>query len=283
VIRGDTWWSIQDDEVATNGGDPSHSHGLGTSVHLVDPAPWTLAASILVPRGESTVAGRRCLHAELRPRQPSLLDDRPSAPWDPGAGHEIDVDRERGVVLRRTRLLDGEPYAIEGFTEIAFDEALDAALFSFEPPPGVEVHVTTTRPMAPVPLHEVVREAGFTVLAARTVPGGWELDCHHVAESRHGPEVVFLHYCTEAATARVTVAQRAATEPERTPDGAPWRTIDGYSTWEPSGDDWPMPRQVAFEREGTVVQLTSAELGIEALVAFARTFAPASADPPRPV
>ncbi|MFN8188284.1 MAG: hypothetical protein U0R69_14540 [Gaiellales bacterium] len=282
VIQGDTWWSLQDGEAATNAGDPRHQHGLGSSVQLLAPTTWALASSTLVPLGATTVAGRPCLRAEVRPQPWSVLSDYQFAVVD-GAGQEIDVDSERGVVLRHTQLLDGEPYAIEEFTEIVFDEALDPALFRFEPPPGVEVHTTTTGRAAPVPLYEVVREAGFTVLAARTVPSGWELSCHHVEASKAGPELVFLHYAAGDASARVSVSEHASGEPEPAPTSSGWRPFHGdYRTWEPSPDDWPMQRQVAFEREGTAVRLVSAELDLEALAEFAETFAPASAEPPRP-
>lgn len=44
-----------------------------------------------------------------------------------------------------------------------------------------------------------------------------------------------------------------------------------YRLWEPAGEDWPMARQVVFEREGTRVQIMSSTLEPEALIAFDAT------------
>ncbi len=70
------------------------------------------------------------------------------------------------------------------------------------------------------------------------------------------------------------------------PDGSSWRIErrDGidYRLWEPSDEDWPMARQLLFEREGTRVQITTSTLDAEALLAFAATFVPAPTEPSPP-
>jgi outer membrane lipoprotein-sorting protein len=290
VIDDDTWWSFDPQMGAlTNEGDPNHQHGLPFDTLLLDPGQL-LGSAELELAGESTVAGRRSVLVRAQPRDRSLLFP------DYGLLHhasekELAIDAERGVLLRVRHLLDGEPYAVEEFTEIAFDKEFPEGTFVFEAPEGetlrnaTEVHGGRT---AQRPLHEVAAAASFPVFAARSVPTDWTLRCHHTpADERAGwPETVHLFYAAEDASVQINVSQWAAREKagSATPDGAAWQEVehDGetYQLWEPKEDDWPMPRQIVFERDGTRVQLGSEQLDGEALLSLAARFEPVSTEPP---
>ena len=51
----------------------------------------------------------------------------------------LDVDAERGALLRIESRHDGQPLLISEVTEIAFDETFKDDVFEFTPPPGDEV------------------------------------------------------------------------------------------------------------------------------------------------
>jgi len=283
VIDGDTWWSFDPHTGArTNGGDRRYGHGLPFNALLVAPGQ-VVGSGELALAGETAIAGRRGLVVHARGRPVSALFPEP--------GHLLEeaqlvVDAERGVLLRLEHLLDGESYALEEFTEIAFDEEFPAETFVFEPPAGEELR--NARPFARErPLHEVAAAAGFTVFAATHVPPGWSLRCYRSPVDGYAawPEMVHLHYGAADGSTQVNVSEHAAHgHASRTPDGSPWREVrvgdDIYRVWQPSDDDSPLPRQVVFERAGTQVELTSRELDAETLVDLATRFAPAPTEPP---
>jgi outer membrane lipoprotein-sorting protein len=96
-----------------------------------------LASYLFEPLGQTEVARRTAIdvRARLRPGEAVVRSSRLS--W--GADeHRLAVDRERGVLLRVAAIMDGQEFDVTGMTEVAFDEPIEADVFRFEPPPGVE-------------------------------------------------------------------------------------------------------------------------------------------------
>ena len=290
VIDGDTWWSFDPHMGAvTNGGDPNHGHGLPFDSLFLEPAQL-LGNAELELLGETAVAGRRGFAVNARPRiRSSLFPEQGFVHLSPETN--LVIDAERGVLLRIRRMVDGEAHAVDEFTEIAYDEQFPAGTFRFVPPPGEALRTTAEAfggPTAQRPLHEVATAASFTVFAARVVPPDWTLLCRYSARNERAdwPESVHLFYAAEDGSVQINVNETlAAAETDSTaPDGAAWREIERsgtkYHVWEPEQDDWPMPRQVVFEREGTRIQITTAQLEEEALLAFAERFERAPIEPP---
>jgi hypothetical protein len=144
VLEGSTWWSISPMGARTNDGDSHVTHGTGPGYPLTDPARIPMALD-LVLRGTANVAGRDALllagtpagteGIDLLDRQPT--EDALDALGGAGADqYELAVDIERGVVLRGEARLEGQPFHIIEFIEIAFDETLPADAFTLGVPPG---------------------------------------------------------------------------------------------------------------------------------------------------
>ncbi len=289
IVDGPTWWSDSLEFGAmTNNGNPRHQHGLPLAPEMLEPLCAVTGRNVDVGPA-IRVAGREGIRVATTARLPSraIFHDVHMFGFRADT-QQLVIDAERGIVLRTTSFLDGEPYNVTEFTEIEFDEPIDAGLFVFESATGTEPVDARTFQSPPAPLFSVSADAPFTVFASLDLPDGWNLSCFlREANDRAGwPAAVDLHYSTRDAGASVSVTETAVTDrpPERTPDGRPWETITrddvAYRAWEPAGEDWPMARQIVFERDGTEIRLMSAELGRDELVSFAGTFRPASTEPP---
>jgi outer membrane lipoprotein-sorting protein len=290
VIDGDTFWSYDPHQGAmTNNGDPNHQSGI--DARLLDPV-GLIAASAVEVLGEAQIAGREGLRVRLTPQPRSVVTNSgfDEHHWHMGP-REVVLDAERGVLLSDTSLLDGEPFNRVEFTEIAFDVPILAERLLFTPPAGEEVRNThdVFSPRTHRPLHEIAAAAAFTVFAAAKVPEGWTLNADHSGANERPamPEMVHLHYASKDGSGQINVNQRSAEETDThdfAPHGGAWRhaTRQGreYRLWEPGEDDWPMARQVVVEDAGTRVQLMGNGLDMNALLAFAETFAPAPREPP---
>ena len=143
VFEGSTWWNISPHGARTNEGEPDVRHGVGPGYPLTDPA--RLASTLdLVASGTTEVAGREALLMTGTPRREGrdfldefeakdALDDLGGSGADE---FELAVDVERGVILRTEARLEGQPFNIIEFIEIAFDETLPADAFTLGVPPG---------------------------------------------------------------------------------------------------------------------------------------------------
>jgi hypothetical protein len=178
------------------------------------------------------------------------------------------VDAERGVLLRLATFLDGEPFAIHEFVSVAFDEEIADDVFVFVPPPGEEVRnaLDVRHELRIVRLHEAARVAPFGVYVPAVVPDGWRMRVHFIAENnQHGwPANVSIHYADEMASVNLNVNQQAASGealPARAPDG----------------DDWRIEHLAIG---GTRVQISTGDLGLDAIAELAATLVPAPSEPP---
>lgn len=293
VVHGDTFWMHHPQTGAiTNNGDGSHQGGLGIDPVVLDPTALILSSVVRIA-GEATVAERRGVLLRMEPRRGSVLTGRDfDHPNWTGSPVELVLDAEHGVGLSLTLFIDGEPFQRTAFTEIAFDAPIPEERLTFTAPPGAEIRdaAEAFAGHRARPLHEIAARAGFVVLAARSLRPGWSVVAHHTEGiGSSADEGVHLFYCSDDGGAQVNVNQTGAGAGEgvrKAPDGPAWRTErhegTDYLLWEPADGDWPMDRQVVFERNGTRVQMTSNTLDAGALIAFGAAFAPASKEPPAP-
>ena len=138
VIAGTTWWSYDADWGAlTNERTPDHGHGPMLDLTMLDPGPLIAPCDFGVT-GRTHYAGRAALRVEARPIERSLFPD--TVDYVAQSPLELIVDEERGVLLARTDLLDGQPFRRGEVVEIAFDEPLPDDLFVLVPPAGTTMH-----------------------------------------------------------------------------------------------------------------------------------------------
>lgn len=201
--------------------------------------------------GPAEHAGRPCLRVRGRPVEPEEVM-MPAPSGMVGDERDMLVDTRTGVVLRFENRVDGEAFYAFELSEIAFDQHLDPALFSFEPPDGEEVRsLEDERRETLIPLGEAAERASFTVLAPQQVPGGL---CPRVRYRPGGssPEHLSLSYRLPGAGSLIL---------EQWQHGADVANSDGFAPLEWAGqlfsvketDDGSDGLHVAFEKLGTRV------------------------------
>ena len=277
IRDGDQWWMYSPDYGAsTNEGDPNHQSGVGEQAFgLLEPA-HLLGALALEPAGEVEAAGRPALHVRGKPRgrdrQGAFMLFRLGAGADE---YELVFDRERGVLLRTTSLLDGQPISTVEVLEIEFDEDFPPETFRFVLPEGVSF-----RPLTPslehVTLEQASELAAFTVLSPADVPDGWQLHVVYFPgeQSPATPATVNLGYHSRDAGEQLSIAQADATAVDHY-EWLAWDEVDGVLVAGPADPRGLEPGYARVERNGTRATLSSAELPRERLVALAQSLTPA--------
>jgi hypothetical protein len=119
VRDGDRWWAWKNGELTA-----SHDRGepaalMDLWLHVVAPT-WTFSETVR-ESGRRTWLGRDALELEDSAGTSFLGPHADSARYL--------IDAEHGVALRAEAFVSGESATVEEFIDIAFDEALDAALF----------------------------------------------------------------------------------------------------------------------------------------------------------
>ena len=168
-------------------------------------------------------AGRRAGRATLRARAiPRLPADGFDAPlWRLGAmGADelhLDVDAERGTLLRIESRFRAAPLAISEILEIAFDEQFPDETFVFTPPAGEEVRSVSAQfaVRRDLTIEQAVALAPFAVWMPARLPAGWETQIGFAAAQDRPPSAahVFLHYRAPDGTHGLSIAESPASEP----------------------------------------------------------------------
>lgn len=232
--------------------------------------------------GVGEQAGRPTVRARAVPRPPLRGPD--VALFMLGANDAddvlLDVDAERGVLLRVELRIRGEPYLVKEVREIAFGEAFPDGTFELALPPG-----ESARPMVRPVEHDVTLAravAPFTVWIVPRVPRDWEVTISFV----EAPEPqVFLEHSPGNGVQDFTIAQSSVAVPFRD-------ELPGAGEWEQhrwNGRDMELrepaedghPAQVRLELEGTRVHLHSVSLDARLLAGAAADLVRAPEGGPR--
>ena len=296
VRRGSSWWRYDCDNGAMAGEDERGGGGdIGGELWwLLDAAPLIgLLDFDTITAGRQ--AGRSTLRVRAVPREPAAGDDMPLLRLGAGGADELwlDVDEQRGALLRVEGRLAGEPFNIWEVTEIAFDETFADDVFEFTPPPGEPIRSFKDEfgLERDLTIEQAVARASFTVWIPSRVPAGWVTAIAFAAASdrpRMAPQV-HLHCRAQDGTHAVNIAESPAGHPGEHSDyeharPGPWRQIerDGRSMEirEPA-ESW-QPAQVRLELDGTRIHIHSGDLTADWLADLAAGLVPAPPEPPAP-
>ena len=292
IRDGRRWWTY--DAVGgamSNEGEEETGANIGDDLALyLDPAP-AIGLYDFELLGDGERAGRPVVRARAVPRARDETQDM-SFGLSFGAGADevlLEVDAERGVLLRTEARRDAEPFGLFEAEEAVFDAPHAPKTFTFEPPPGEEVHTWEVyERIHELPLHEAAQRAPFPVFVPTRVPGDWGLAVSYTAPHER-PSIraqVHLWYRAGGGVAEVNVIEEAEADAYPLgggPGAAEWREQelgDGASVRvRDRNDEFPQAQLVAT-REGTAISMHSTELDAQALLDLAASLAPAPTQPP---
>lgn len=284
VIDGELWWTYNPDWGAISNVDldeeerAHHSTGGGDRFQpLLDPSGFLATLRF----SEVTAYGGR-LYARAVPR-----DDLPDAGMHfrlhgVGGADELrfEVDRATGIVRRITSYLDGKELSRTELEEIVLDEVFAAETFVFVPPAGEEVRPPESARHRDYSLEEAATAAPFAVFYAPELPeGDWRLRVHF-NEPRQRPPIaahLALIYTRADGRGAIILSQRAAGEggPSWTGYAPPEleqldRNETSYTVMR--GDpEHGRQNTVAWDLDGTTLELQSSETDVETLLDLAAT------------
>lgn len=263
VVDGERWW-----EWSPAFGLHSHEERGGVHHHggfdLLDPAGF-LAGYALEPIGESVVAGLRAVRVSARA---TSRDHRPFG-LEPGVEEaELLLDAERGVVLRRAELVDGEEAFVREVEQVVYDGSLPQEVFVFELPPGAsargraEPQITTVDAAAKL--------ASFPVFKLEPVPPEWRVQAIYVAATERPtlPDSVTLLYTRPDGGQRLQIRQ--TTREHELPAIGSERHLDHHGhSYTALGPEQPVgrePAELIFANEQTQIRMSSSELSLKQLL-----------------
>jgi hypothetical protein len=277
------WWMWDERTGArSNQDDPSVGSNVGQEMELMlDPTPLLSSLRFRVT-GSSQIAGRPTVTAWGTPRPVDQGRSFELNHLGTGADYyELEVDRERGVLLAARAVHDGEPFHRITTLAIRFDEPIAPEMFRFEPPEGEEVQATRSGSRARhVTLVEAQQQASFTVLMPDTVPDNWQVQCRLIEPSTRpeSSEHIALHYNSTDVHESISITQMPAA------GSNPYKSIGNEADWEDvtrnertirtRPDSWGQA-QAQLELDGTFVYLQSDNLTRDQLVAIAAGLRPA--------
>jgi len=289
VLNGELWWTYSPDWGALSNVDLDDEerahHGAGGGERfrpLLDPS-----GLIAVLEFAEVAVDGDLVRVRARPRE-----DLEGPPIHfhlhvvGGADEfELEVDCESGIVRRMAAFLDGQELAVTELEEITFDEEFPEETFVFVPPPGVEVLPPEGTRERRYTLEEAALAAPFPVFFVPELPeGDWRLRVNY-SEARRRPPIPINVWLIYHRRGTLSLAQRPVGE-----GGFGWTGYgppkleevgrDGvsYTVCHADGERGSQ-HTVAFDREGTAIQLQSQELDVETLLGLAASLKRASVSP----
>ena len=292
VRRGALWWQYDPHNGALSNQDqPEVGSGIGEEFGwLVDPAaPIGLLDFGQINPGRR--AGRATLHVRAVPRVLAAGDEASLLRLGAiGADDlQLEIDAERGTLLRIEARIEGQPFAISEVEEIGFDEQFAEDTFTFAPPPGEEVRSIATQFLVrrDLTIEQAVALAPFTVWIPARLPAGWESEIGFAAAQDRPPMAphVFLHFRTPDGMHGVRISESPADVPrdvEAEGPGGPWRDADrNQRRIQTRGPAEPgQPAQARVDLDGTRILIQSTDLATDALADLAAGLVQAPAEPP---
>jgi hypothetical protein len=193
VADGPHWW-LWDEQMGarSNEDDPAAGGGVGQELDvMLNPTPLLSPLRFRVV-GVSELAGRSTMTARASPRPYDVGRGRLLALHQLGTGareYELEVDRERGLLLAATAIRDGQPFHRITALAITFDEPISPETFRFTPPAGEQVRSIRSglRQRRHLTLTEAQQRAPFTVLMPDRVPADWQVSCDYFEASERPP------------------------------------------------------------------------------------------------
>jgi outer membrane lipoprotein-sorting protein len=289
---GSSWWTYSPQTGAlTNDPERNVSTSVGESLNAVLDPSKIMGLLELNPRGGRTRASRRALVADARPRPLPERDHHLSFGLHAlGSGAQeylLEVDAERGALLRVEARIGGEPFQVLEAVELAFDEPLPAGIFEFEPPAGESVRsVSEVHRGLDVSVREAAERAPFSVFVLPEVPAAWELRATFQPPDQRTsrPASVGLRYRANDASVGVRMKQCERAHGERLDLGwgsgtPPWQTLERNGIemrLRARRGNWRQS-QLRLDREDTAILMTSDQLNGDDLVELAArlvTFVP---------
>ena len=134
VFDGPTYWTRTGDLVQTNDGNDRRGHGGTDIANLLTPSRVPDGYHLSPLHEVEQVAGRTCVVATAKPREPDPTGRRPGSQIfnmiTGGTLFRISIDQQTGVLLRVVKLVDDIEAEICEFLDITFDAPLDEELFA---------------------------------------------------------------------------------------------------------------------------------------------------------
>ena len=274
VVDGERWWECDADGHVTSG-QGERGPALTDAERHFHPKLIRefFQALTLEALGPVRTAGRDCvrLRGVLRP------GGRLWPHWLAKSAdeYEFHADRERGALLAIISRFAGQAFEKKEVTDIAFDEELDSALFTYIPQLGDQI-----RPPVPVAEHLTLDAAAkrmpFTILVPTRVPDPdhTQLDVtYHPARLKSPLAKLHLSYRNFGSRRWLWIYQSAAADPEL--DAYEWDRVERGEQEMRISDPGVGMRLVALERHGTHVVIRS-DLERDTLLDLAASLTPAA-------
>jgi hypothetical protein len=276
----------------SNEGEPEVRSGIGEEfAWLLDPA-GLIGSLDFGEFSPGRRAGRNTLRMRAVPRVPAAGDHTPLFRLGVTGAEELwlEVDAERGTLLRIEARFQHQPFAICEVLEIAFDEQFDEDTFVFTPPPGEEIRSFAEQfPVRrDLTIEQAVALAPFTVWIPARMPAGWESEIGFAAEQDRPPMAphVFLHYRAPDGTHALHIAESPVAGPrddEAEGPGGPWRETERnqrHIAFREPAESWHSA-QARVDLDGTRILIHSDDLTADALTDLAAGLVRAPSEPPR--
>jgi hypothetical protein len=265
VVDGERWWdwspafglrSYEDERGV------SHYGGLD----LLDPSAF-IAGYVLEPAGEAVVAGRPVIRVRVGC---ATAEPRPFG-LEPGVEQaELLLDAERGVVLRRAELVDGEEAFVREVESISYDEVQPPETFVFELPVGASARGPAKPQVTTADAASAL--ASFPMFKLASVPPEWRVQVIYVAGTERPtiPDSVTLLYTRPDGGLCLQIRQ-STREYELPAIGGERRFDQRGRSYIALGPEQPAgrePAELIFALEVTQIRMSSSELPLEQLLAY---------------
>jgi len=266
VVDGERWWSWSPAFGLRSHEDERGVHHDG-GLDLLDPSGF-LSGYALEQAGEAVAAGRPTRRIRVR----STSSRHRPFDLEPGIEEaELLLDAERGLVLRRAELVDGEEAFVREVEQIAYDEALPPEVFVFELPAGASAQGRAEPQVTTVDAASTL--ASFPVFKLDPVPPEWRVQAVYVAATAHPtlPDSVTLLYSRPDGGQHLQIRETTR-EHELPAIGGERRFERGDRSYTALGPERPASREPAeliFAIEATQIRMSSSELPLERLLEHA--------------
>ena len=266
VVDHEKWWSW-----SPAFGLRSHADEVGVThlggLDLLD-ASEVLADCELDLEGETRVAGRTAKCIRVRGARSG------GHPLGLALGIEeatLEIDAERGLLLRRVELEEGQPAFVREVETITYDEPLAPDRFVFVVPDGRSARAQAEPRMTS--LDESALLASFPVCKLEEIPRDWRVDALFVPASERPtrPDTVTLLYSRRDGGERLEIHQRTQ-EHDLPVTGTERRFERGERRYLALGPDRPAGLDAAvliFAVNATQIRMSSSTLSLDRMLELA--------------